>query len=533
MKEFAELLDQLYFTGSHLAKSTILMRYIASTPDPDRGYAMAAIAGALNFNFFKRSLIKDLIYEQADPYLFELSYDYVGDLSETAAYLWTSNNSTDLPSLSTIVAEFSRADKDHTKDYLRKLLNCSNATQRWALLKLGTGSLRIGVSARFLKQVLAQYGGKQVQEIEAVWHTVAPPYIELFAWLENRGAKPNIIDKIFFHPVMLSHQLSDKELLKITPQDFLVEWKYDGIRIQLIITLTASALFSRTGDDISKAFPDVFSDVSTQVVLDGELVIKTAMGFGSFNQLQQRLNRKLPSKKLIETSPAHIVIYDALSIDNEDLRELPIVTRRQRLSVWYDQVKPTNMTLSPLLNFHDTTELSELRNQIIVHPTPAIEGLMIKRKDSRYIAGRPMGLWFKWKRDPFLVDAVLMYAQRGHGKRSSFYSDYTLGLWQDQQLLPIGKAYFGFTDDELKQLDNWVRQHTIHKFGPVREVEKKLVMELAFDAVQLSKRHKSGYALRFPRINRIRWDKPADEADTLASLAKLVLAEKGQAESTD
>ena len=448
----------------------------------------------------------------------------MGDLSETVAYLWPSHSGSvneTLPVLSRIIEELSIADKQKIKDYLRDLLNRSTSIQRWTLLKLGTGSLRIGVSARFLKQVLAQYGNKNIHEIETLWHTLTPPYVELFAWLEGRAEKPIAADKIFFHPVMLSHALSDKDLSTITPEDFFAEWKYDGIRVQLVSASYGKAVFSRTGDDISPAFPDILEDVPNQIVLDGELVIQTAGEWGSFNQLQQRLNRKSPSKKLLQEAPAHIVLYDALFIENEDLRHLTFQQRRTKLEEWYKHLQPKNMTLSPLLSFSSTAELTELRSRVINQPNAAIEGLMLKRKDSLYFAGRPSGLWYKWKRDPHLLDAVLMYAQRGHGKRSSFYSDYTFGLWHDNQLLPIGKAYFGFTDAELKQLDSWVRHHTTQKFGPVREVEKLLVLEIAFDAVQKSSRHKAGYALRFPRVNRIRWDKPATEADSISSLADI------------
>jgi DNA ligase-1 len=526
MQKFAKLLDNLYFTYSHLGKLALLQDYFATTDDPDRGFALGIIAGDIKLPFLKRSLIQELIKTKIDPYLFELSYDYVGDMSETVALLWPQlevDPNDHLPQLAQILDLLNCKDKQVLKQIVENLFNHSTAIERWALLKLGTSSLRIGVSTRFLKTALANFGNKDVQEIEEIWHALAPPYENLFAWLEGKSIKPETHDSIFFHPVMLSHPLSDKELLKINSEDFLAEKKIDGIRIQLVCTAIGKALYSRTGDDISAAFPDVIAPVDSMVVLDGELVIQKDDTLGSFNDLQQRLNRKKPSKKLMQDSPGFIILYDILSLDSKDLRSLPFVERRKYLAAWFDAAKPKNMLLSEIFKFTSSEELQTLRQQVLVDKHIAVEGLMLKRKDSPYIAGRPTGYWYKWKRDPFLVDAILMYAQRGHGKRSSFYSDFTFGLWQADKILPIGKAYFGFTDEELKQLDHWVRHHITQKFGPVCEVEKLLVLEIAFDAVNRSARHKSGFALRFPRVNRIRWDKPAGEADHLEALEQLLV----------
>jgi DNA ligase-1 len=525
MHEFALLLDRLYYTYSNNAKLVLLKNYFTETKDPDRGFALAVIAGTLDFPAFKRGMIKDLIKERIDPVLFDFSYDYVGDLSETTGLLWPEAANVDktaLPSLSELIMQFQSLDRIEIKNYLADLLNRCNAVERWALLKLGTGGLRIGVSARFLKQALAQFGNQDIHVIEQIWHGLQPPYVELFSWLENKIPKPDISQSIYFHPVMLAHPLDDNDLEKITPGDFSVERKFDGIRVQVVSTLRGKALYSRTGDDISSSFPDVLKQIDTPVILDGELVIQKDNIIGSFNDLQQRLGRKTPSKKLMQDSPGHIILYDILAYQEEDTRAQPFSNRRALLEQWVADNQPHNMSLSPLLNFVSHEKLGELRDQVIQEKNIAVEGLMLKRRDSIYVAGRPTGLWYKWKRDPHLVDAILMYAQRGHGKRSSFYSDYTFGLWHEEQLLPIGKAYSGFTDEELNQLDRWIRHHTTQRFGPVREVEKLLVLEVAFDAVNFSARHKSGIALRFPRINRIRWDKPAVEADNIEFLKKWI-----------
>jgi DNA ligase-1 len=526
MRAFAELLDRLYFTHGNLAKAALLHDYFMRTPDPDRGLAVASIAGELRFELFKRALVRDLMAERIDPNLLAMSYDYVGEMSETIAHLWPAPEGDaarrELPPLHEVIEEFRSRTKPQIREYLASLLDIATPQERWALLKLGTQTLRIGVSARFLKRILADYGHVEVGEVEEVWHGLSPPYEDLFAWLEKRGPKPDTADRVVFHPVMLSNALDDADIGLITPEEFQAEWKYDGIRVQIVSLPSGKALFSRTGDDVSGAFPDLLGRIDFHGVLDGELVVRRNGEIGSFNDLQQRLNRKTPGAKLVTETPGHLILYDVLRLEDEDLRALPLTERRARLVAWYETLKPDYMDLSQLLPFDTADDLVALRAEAPERGGTWIEGLMLKRKSSPYVAGRPQGQWYKWKRDPLLVDAVVMYAQRGTGKRSSFYSDYTFGLWQGNELLPVGKAYFGFTDEELRQLDRWVRNNTVNRFGPVREVEKALVFEVAFDSVHASTRHKSGVAMRFPRINRIRWDKPAVEADRLEALEKLI-----------
>jgi DNA ligase-1 len=298
--------------------------------------------------------------------------------------------------------------------------------------------------------------------------------------------------------------------------------------VQLVCNENGKALFSRTGDDISHSFPDLLDKLDEQRVsgvFDGELLAMNEGQIQSFNQLQQRLNKKKPSKKLMYDIPVGMVLYDALFLEGEDLRELTLKERASKLADWLNNTNPelqSGLSLSTPLTFTNLTELRQLREDANSSQGGFIEGLMLKRLDGKYVAGRPKGQWFKWKRDAKLIDAVIMYAQRGHGKRSSYYSDYTFGCWEGERLLPIGKAYSGFTDAELKEIDKWVRRNTIGRFGPVKEVNKELVFEVAFDSVHESKRHKSGVALRFPRIHRIRWDKPAKEADQLETLKGLI-----------
>jgi DNA ligase-1 len=422
------------------------------------------------------------------------------------------------------VSELSLIGRNELGARLETWLDGLDVTGRWALLKLLTGALRVGVSARLAKTAVAEMAGLAVGDIEEVWHALAPPYEPLFAWLEGRGPRPDVVDAPVFRPLMLSHALEDGDWAALDLADFSAEWKWDGIRVQIVAGRGETHLFSRTGDDIGRGFPDVVSGFNFNAVLDGELLVLRNGQVASFNDLQQRLNRKAVSKRQLEQFPAHVRLYDTLLIDGEDLRQLPFVERRARLEAWHAATHPPRTDLSPFIPAQSKDELQKLW---AATRETGIEGIMLKRRDSPYVAGRPKGLWWKWKRAPLTLDCVLMYAQRGSGKRSSYYSDYTFGTWREaegggQELVPVGKAYFGFTDEELLEIDRWVRNHTVESFGPVRAVEPGLVFEVAFDAVQRSTRHKSGVAMRFPRIHRIRWDKPAAEADRLETLMAMI-----------
>ncbi len=547
MNRFALLLDQLGYEPSRLGKLRLMTDYFSTVPDPDRGYGLAALTGTLSFRYAKPGLIKALIGSRVDPVLFDLSYDFVGDLSETAALLWPAPSSAEgshPPSLTEVVRSLAHTGKVDLPRVLAGLLDALDETGRWALLKLITGSMRIGVSARLAKQAVAELAGKSANDIEDIWHGLAPPYLDLFAWLEGREARPVTRDPAPFCPAMLAHALTENDLAELMPAEFCAEWKWDGIRVQAALghhhhtSEKIVRLFSRTGEDISSAFPDLVDALAQEPYrsfsLDGELLILRDGLVQSFSVLQQRLNRKRVSAALLADYPAHIRAYDLLSLEGEDLRPLPFAERRRKLEAFAAGAKSKRLDLSPLIDFKSWEFLAAARRDPAAAgagaDAAAIEGLMLKRSDSIYVPGRPKGLWYKWKRDPFTIDAVLMYAQRGHGKRSSFYSDFTFGVWQattaGDELVAVGKAYFGFTDEELRLLDRYVRNNTSNRFGPVREIthgkEDGLVLEIAFDGVNRSGRHKSGIAMRFPRINRIRWDKPAHEADQLETLEALL-----------
>jgi DNA ligase-1 len=531
MIAFAELLERLVFTPARNAKIALLRRYFATQPDPDRGIGLAAISGELAFKVAKSGLIRELAAARSDPVLFEWSYDYVGDLAETVALIWPAvGTNAAPPRLAEVIEALENAPKAALPGLVAGWLDASEPSVRFALLKLITGGLRVGASGRLAKMALADIGGVSADEVEEVWHGLAPPYLPLFAWLEGRGPRPDPAEQPVFRPPMLAHPLEAADLAALQPEDWRAEWKWDGIRVQLVSTSGGRRLYSRGAEDISDAFPEIIEAVDFHAVLDGELLVVRDGRVAPFADLQQRLNRKIVSPRMMRDFPVNLRLYDLLFDGHDDMRSLPFDARRARLEAWHAAVRPGRMELSELIHFQSLEELMALRDGA---RAASIEGLMLKRSDSVYLPGRVKGMWWKWKRDPLSIDAVLMYAQRGHGKRSSFYSDYTFGLWRDDgsgqdELVPVGKAYFGFTDQELAFLDRWIRSHTIGRFGPVREVEKMLVLELAFDAAQFSSRHKSGVALRFPRVARIRADKPAVEADRLETLMALV---EGKADS--
>ncbi|MFM2044600.1 MAG: dependent ligase domain protein [Pseudomonadota bacterium] len=539
MNRFAALIDALVFMPSRNGKIRLMQDYFATAPDPERGWALAALTGGLSFTAAKPGAVRELVMARVDPELFAWSYDFVGDLAETVALIWPEREGVNRPppGLAEVVEDLTRAKRAEVPALIEGWLDALDSTGRWALLKLITGGLRIGVSARLAKTALADWGAQNgaastVDGIEELWHGLTPPYAPLFAWLENRTAAPTVTDTGGFRPLMLAHPLEEEDIRALDPAAYRAEWKWDGIRVQLVgRTLGDPRIYSRTGDEVTSAFPDMARVMTFDAVLDGELLVVRDGIVAPFNDLQQRLNRKQVTAKMLKDFPAHVRLYDLLMEGGEDLRVLPFDERRRRLEAWFDRTRPERTDLSPLVPFTTWEELASLRGNARVAEVEngAIEGLMLKRGDSTYVAGRPKGPWFKWKRGPLTIDCVMMYAQRGHGKRSSFYSDYTFGCWTADPaaggaLVPVGKAYSGFTDEELGLLDKWVRTNTTNRFGPVREVQPGLVLEVAFDSVHRSPRHKSGVAMRFPRISRIRWDKPAGEADLVATLERMIQA---------
>jgi DNA ligase-1 len=550
MNRFAELLDHIAYEPGRNNKLRLITAYFRKVEDPDRGYALAALTGALSFKHAKPGLIRDLIANRTDPVLFALSYDYVGDLSETAALMWPKaaaplHNNPPPPTLTEVVTTLRTLGKTELPKQLARWLDELDETGRWALLKLVTGAMRIGISARLAKTAVAALGDKDAHDIELMWPGLTPPYLDLFAWLEGRAAKPVNLDPAPFRPVMLAHAIEDADFADLDADDFIAEWKWDGIRVQAVSGRDQRGnvlawLYSRSSEDITKSFPDLLPSLHLPGAIDGELLVLRGGRVQTFNVLQQRLNRKLVSPKLLKEYPIHLRAYDLLGEGDTDLRALPFSERRKRLEAFIAKLDDDRVDLSPTIAFDSWDALRAARADPVSagagEDAEAVEGVMLKQRDAPYLPGRPKGQWWKWKRDPHLIDAVLMYAQRGHGKRSSYYSDYTFGVWTSSggdrdELVPVGKAYFGFTDEELLQIDRFVRRNTTEKFGPVRHVvhepDQGLVLEVAFEGLARSPRHKSGVAMRFPRINRLRWDKPPREAERLETLERMLKADPG------
>lgn len=515
MKAFATLLERLAFTAARNAKLRILRHYLEQTPDPDRGFALAALTGDLKLRAVTPKLLRGLMAERVDEQLFALSYDFVGDLAETIALLWDGDGDDDVP-LGDAVALLSDTGRGGLPAAISAMLDRLGPSERLAFLKLATGNMRVGLSARMARMALAEMGEPQIKDLEEIWHGLTPPYRPLFDWIAG-GARPEHAAKAPFRPVMLSTPVDLDQLRALDPDDHVAEWKWDGIRVQAINDAGVRRLYSRTGEDISGSFPDVIEALNFDGAVDGELLVRRGADVAPFGDLQKRLGRKVVGRGMLDSHPAGLRVYDLMIWDGQDLRDMPHQDRRailQRADFGSDRID-----VSPLLDFTSWDDLAALRAD---PPSIVIEGVMIKRRDSPYVGGRPRGPWFKWKRDPMVVDAVMLYAQRGHGKRSGFYSDFTFGLWDGDVLVPVGKAYFGFTDEELRELDRFVRNNTTERFGPVRSVAPKLVLEVAFEGLNASARHKSGVAMRFPRISRIRWDKPAPEADRLETLKAMI-----------
>ena len=451
--------------------------------------------------------------------------------------------------LTEVVTTLRTLGKTELPKQLSRWLDELDETGRWALLKLVTGAMRIGISARLAKTAAAALGDKDPHELELMWPGLAPPYLDLFAWLDGHAEAPVNLDPTPFRPVMLAHAIEDADFANLDAADFIAEWKWDGIRVQAVSGRDADGqlqarLYSRSGEDITKSFPDLVPSLHLPGAIDGELLVLREGRVQTFNVLQQRLNRKVVSPKLTKEYPIHLRAYDLLGEGDDDLRTLPFAERRKRLEAFIAKLGDSRVDLSPVIAFDSWDALAAARADPASagagEDAEAVEGVMLKRRDALYLPGRPKGQWWKWKRDPHLIDAVLMYAQRGHGKRSSYYSDYTFGVWTSgdggEQLVPVGKAYFGFTDEELLQIDRFVRRNTTEKFGPVRHVvhepDQGLVLEVAFEGLARSPRHKSGVAMRFPRISRLRWDKPPREADRLETLERMLKSDASEAATT-
>lgn len=532
MKRFAALYQELDRSTASLDKRTALAAYFRDAPPRDAAWALYLLAGGRVSRARRkiastgelRAWVADV--SSTPPWLVDACYDQVGDLAETLALL--------APDPAHLAPE--RGLADWIEEVLVPVANRDEAERRevvvaaWLGLpfderlvfnKLLTGALRVGVSQRMVQQALAEMSGVPIariaQRMLGAW-TPSPAFLlDLLSQEELPG------DRRQPYPFFLASPLEGDPAALGDIDDWLLEWKWDGIRAQLIRRHGEVALWSRGEERLDGRFPEVeaaAAALEVDCVLDGELLAwrDGEPGPMPFSALQTRIQRLKPGPRWLAEAPVRMQAYDLLELHGEDLRELPQSERRRRLEGLLRRLPAPHLSLSPLLRLASWNAAAALRKQ---SRERGVEGLMLKRAGAPYQSGRRRGDWWKWKVDPLTIDAVLLYAQAGHGRRSTLYTDYTFGLWDGDVLVPVAKAYSGLDDQEILQLDRWLRAHTRERFGPVRAVEPVQVFELGFEGVNLSKRHKSGVAVRFPRILRWRHDKPVAEADHLDMLQAL------------
>nr|WP_313406686.1 ATP-dependent DNA ligase [Pseudomonas sp.] len=552
MKAFAELYARLDATTSSNAKLQAMQEYFAEAPPADAAWAVYFLAGGRPRQVVPTRVLRELATRLSglSDWLFEESYQAVGDLAETIALLLPESQHASEQGLAWWLEEqllpLRGLPPAELAERLPPLWAQLDRQSLMVSLKLLTGAFRVGVSKLLVTRALAGLGQIDAKRVaqRLVGYTdlshrpSAQRYLALIAAESEdehaqRGGQPYP----FFLAHPLQHPLEQFDAQLGPASDWLVEWKWDGIRAQLVKRDGRLWLWSRGEELITERFPELHElaeALPDGSVLDGELVAwkEPATGSGAvfgiqpFALLQQRIGRKTLSKKLLEEVPAALLAYDLLEWRGEDWRSRPQDERRARLELLVAEVGDARLQLSPQLTGRDWQDFARQRE---ASRELGVEGMMLKRRDSLYGVGRTrdLGLWWKWKIDPFSVDAVLIYAQRGHGRRASLYSDYTFAVWDDSTpgervLVPFAKAYSGLTDDEMRKVDAIIRKTTVEKFGPVRSVTPTLVFELGFEGIALSKRHKSGVAVRFPRMLRWRTDKRVEDADTLATLQGLL-----------
>ena len=529
MQRFADLYARLDATGSTVAKRAAMRDYFAAAPAIDAAWGLYFLLGHRLKRVIPPTRLRDWITRLTglSPVLVDESYDHVGDLAETVALLLDARLDKppprDAPPLHECVAllqSLAEADEDTQREVVFDWWQHLPFEQSFLFTKLLTGSLRVGVSSGLAARALAEHAQLQTPVVQhrlmGEWQPSATSFAALLApeGAQRQPSQP--------YPFCLAHAVDDAGLAALgASDDYLAEWKWDGIRGQLIRREGQTWLWSRGEELLNGRFPEVETlagQLPDGCVLDGEVLAWRDDAVLPFAKLQTRIGRKSPGKKTLADAPVTFMPYDLLELGGEDWRERPLAERRARLEAI---CADAGLTISPRVEAPHWDELRRLRSEARGR---GVEGLMLKRLDSPYAAGRKAGLWWKWKIDPLTVDCVLVYAQAGHGRRSNLYTDYTLAVWHEGALVPVAKAYSGLTDEELLKMDRWIRAHTTEKFGPVRSVTPHHVFEIAFEGIQASSRHKSGVAMRFPRIARWRTDKPAAEADTLENLQRLIAA---------
>jgi DNA ligase 1 len=531
VKRFAALYDAIDASTSTQAKVAALTHYFTTAPAADAAWAVAFLAGHRPKRLVRASDLRAWAAAAADTpdWLFEESYAQVGDLAETISLLVPAGHGQDDTPLAEWVQErllpLATSSADEQRAMLLDAWRALDGTARFVFNKLLTGAFRVGVSDGLVVRALAATSGV---DADVIAHRLMGRWEPDAAWFTAlTSAETTDADWSRPYPFFLAHAL-DTELTQLGDvPSWVVEWKWDGIRAQVVKRRDRVLLWSRGEELLTGRFPEVEQACAllpNGTVLDGELLAWRDGTPMPFTALQRRLNRKTVGKTLLSAVPVHFVTYDCLEHAGLDVRALPLLERRAHLEVVV-QALPSGapVSVSPLVEAASWPEVAAARDRA---RTREAEGLMLKRANSPYGVGRRGGDWWKWKVSPLTVDAVLVYAQAGHGRRAGLYTDYTFAVWDGETLVPFAKAYSGLTDAEIREVDRFVRANTREKFGPVRTVEPQLVFELAFEGIQESTRHKSGIAVRFPRIARWRRDKGARDADSLASVRALLRAQQ-------
>lgn len=527
MIAFAELYARLDQTNSTQAKLQILVNYFATASPSDAAWTVYLLSGRKIKRTFKTAELKKWVLDICNipEWLLQACYQHVGDLAETLHLLLPPANNAYHGSLSVLMEQikgFQQSDTNEKEAFMHQMWQLMDGTQRFLLHKLITGGFRVGVSQQSIAKALAIHFSVPLETILYRLMGDWEPSPSFWKALGEQHAQ-NHIGKPF--PFALAHAIEPETLSKLSWNNYIIEWKWDGIRAQIMLYPNQIFVWSRGEELVTEQFPELNSlprPAQGCVVLDVEILCCDTQGNPApFQHLQQRLNRKRPSKKFLTDFPIKAYAFDLLKIDLVDLRNHALVERKNILQQWLQQHPHDALTLAP---FWQVNSFEEAQSFYVQARQNLAEGLMLKQTEAPYPLGRKKLLWQKWKSNPFYLDVVLVYAQKGHGKRAGLYTDYTFAIWQNNQLVTIAKAYSGLTNAEILALDKFIRQNTLEKFGPVRTVKPVLVFEIAFEGIQPSKRHKAGFALRFPRINKQRTDKTIEQADTVETLQALYKA---------
>jgi DNA ligase-1 len=523
MKRFAALIAELESTSKTTRKVDAIVAYFSQAPPADAAWALSFLSGERLKRTIAPSKLTQFAIEESNvpEWLFFESHDAVGDLGETIALLLPSPQrvSDGERSLAEWVEEVLLPLQGQKEEVQREAVAAAwralGARERLVVNKILTGSFRVGVAHGLVLRALAKWSGLPERTLASRLAGTWRPSAE--SWSRLLSTEDTARDVSAPYPFLLAHPVEDPDALGDAHR-WASEWKWDGIRGQLIRREGQCFIWSRGEELVTERYPEVVQAARTLpdgTVMDGELLAWSGDSPLPFQSMQRRIGRRTLSPKLLADVPVAFLAFDLLEENGVDLRDVPWSERRERLERLLQARAQSAVHLSPVMNAASWEEVAEQREQARER---GAEGLMLKRRDSPYAIGRPRGIWWKWKVVPFTVDAVLIYAQRGHGQRASLYTDYTFALWKEGELVPFAKAYSGLTDEEIRKVDSFVRRNTLEKFGPVRRVEPRLVFELAFEGIQASARHKSGVAVRFPRIHRWREDKTPEQADSLEAI---------------